>query len=289
MRTLRVAILIAAGCWFAVYAARAAQLDVPERVTAGAGASIRTSGRGEATLYVVGPGSAVKRAVKLGEEIRLSGDELQAAGRYQVVLRGGGAKESRVLWVVPAKVTSITFLARPSRLPVALSGGISGVVYAFDKYQNLVTDPQPVKFELSVAGAPAVTHTVMTKNGVAWTRADSSRKEGAAQFVASVGEVSERRVVQQVASDPCNLRMNAKRVKDAIEVTTAPIRDCSGNPVPDGTIVTFTALTPRGKTTVDARIKRGIASAQLPASERAVISVASGVVMGNEVRIGGGQ
>jgi hypothetical protein len=111
----------------------------------------------------------------------------------------------------------------------------------------------------------------------------------AAQFVASVGEVSERRVVQQVASDPCNLRMNAKRVKDAIEVTTAPIRDCSGNPVPDGTIVTFTALTPRGKTTVDARIKRGIASAQLPASERAVISVASGVVMGNEVRIGGGQ
>jgi hypothetical protein len=67
------------------------------------------------------------------------------------------------------------------------------------------------------------------------------------------------------------------------------MRDCAGNPVPDGTIVTFVAVGPKGRSTVDARVKRGIARAELPASERATISVAAGVVMGNEITVGGGQ
>ncbi|HEV8524956.1 MAG TPA: hypothetical protein VGQ71_10690 [Terriglobales bacterium] len=109
---------------------------------------------------------------------------------------------------------------------------------------------------------------------------DSARKEGAAQFVVSVDGTAERRVVQQV-SDPCNLRMRAQRTEKAILVETDPIRDCSGNPVPDGTIVTFTAMGQRGRSTVDARIKRGTARTELPLSDGALISVASGVVMGN--------
>jgi hypothetical protein len=40
---------------------------------------------------------------------------------------------------------------------------------------------------------------------------------------------------------------------------------------------------------VDARIRRGIAEAQLPASNDATISVASGVVVGNEIQWRGGQ
>ena len=94
---------------------------------------------------------------------------------------------------------------------------------------------------------------------------------------------STRRVVQEVASDPCNIRMRAQRNKSGILVQTDPIHDCAGNPVPDGTIVTFTATGPQGKSTVDARIKRGIAQAELPASDNATISVASGVVVGNEI------
>jgi hypothetical protein len=128
-----------------------------------------------------------------------------------------------------------------------------------------------------------------TRAGLAWVALDSSRKEGPAQFVASIGEVSERRVVRQVASDPCNLRIKAERSAKAIEVVTDPIRDCSGNPVPDGTIVTFTAVSPRGKSSVDARIKKGVAKAELPPLQDATISVASGVVMGNEIHVGGGR
>ena len=148
--------------------------------------------------------------------------------------------------------------------------------------------PQPVKFDLTVNGQ-TTSRTEMTKDGVAFIKLDSSKKEGPAQFVASSGSASIRRVVQQVASDPCSIRMTAQPDKNGIMVKTDPIHDCSGNPVPDGTIVTFTSTDAKGKSTVDARIKQGIAQAELPASSGASISVASGVVVGNEIQWRGGQ
>jgi len=285
MRKLIYATLMVFACWFAAEAARAADLKVPERVAAGEDVTIQTNGSGDATLYLFGPDSAVKRTIKLGQEVQIKGEEVQAAGQYTVVING----DSATFWVAPNKTARLSFLARPSRLPVAVSNGIGGVVYTFDNFHNLVTDSQPVKFELSVKDGGATNRTVQTKYGVAFTGFDSSRKEGPANFVASVGDVTEKRIVQQVAADPCNLRMRAERTKSGIEVSTDPIRDCSGNPVPDGTIVTFTATSPQGKSSVDARIKRGVAKAELPNLRNATISVASGVVMGNEIHVGGGE
>ena len=285
MRKLIYGFLIVFACWFAAEAARAADLDVAKRVAAGEGVSIQTHGSGDATLYLFGPAGAIKRAVKLGRAVQIKPDELLQAGQYTVILNG----QSATLWVTPNKTARLSFLARPSRLPVAVPNGIGGVVYTFDKFHNLVTDPQPVKFELSVKDGGTINRTVQSKDGVAFAGFDSSRKEGAAQFVARVGDVSETRVVQQVAADPCNLRMRAQRSKQGVQVVTDPIRDCSGNPVPDGTIVTFTAQTRQGKSSVDARIKRGVAKADFPDLENATISVASGVVMGNEIRVGGGE
>ena len=43
------------------------------------------------------------------------------------------------------------------------------------------------------------------------------------------------------------------------------------------------------QSTVDVPIKRGIATIDLPAHAGAKISVASGVVAGNEIRLGGSQ
>jgi hypothetical protein len=96
-------------------------------------------------------------------------------------------------------------------------------------------------------------------------------------------------VVQQVAAEACNLRMKAQPQGNAILVETEPIKDCSGNPVPDGTIVTFTETDASGISTVDARIKKDVARAELPASRSATINVASGVVLGNEIHWGDGQ
>jgi hypothetical protein len=257
----------------------AAELNVPATVTAGSGLSVRTSGSGEATLYLVGPGTAIKRKVQLGQTVELGADELQNAGRYVIALDGNSA----TFFVTAAPVHSIAFLARPSRVPADTPNVIAGTAFLFDDYQNLVLQPQPVKFELEVNGQTA-SRTETSKDGVAYTKLNSSKKEGPAQFVASSGSASVRRVVQEVAADPCSIHMSAQREQNGILVRTDPIRDCAGNPVPDGTIVTFTSTDAKGKSTVDARIKRGFAQAQLPASQGATISVASGVVVGNEIQ-----
>ena len=262
----------------------AANLSLPPAVTAGNGVTFTAPGSGEATLYVSGPGIAIKRKVQLGQ-VTLSADELKNAGRYIVAVEGVGYGS---FLVTADQVGSIAFLARPSRVPSDTRNVISGTAFLFDQYQNLVTTPQPVKFDLSVNGQ-SITRDETSKDGVAYTKLDSAKKEGPAQFVVTSGTVSVRRVVQEVASDPCNIRMNAQPTKEGILVSTEPIHDCAGNPVPDGTIVTFSSTDANGRSTVDARIKKGTAQAILPASAEATISVASGVVVGNEIHWRGGM
>jgi hypothetical protein len=264
--------------------AQAADLRLPPNITAGNGISIATSGSGGGTMYLFGPGTAIKRDVQLGQEVQLTADDLQNSGRYTVVV----GDDSATFFVAAGPVNSIAFLARPSRVPASTPNVISGTTFLFDRYQNLVLQPEPVKFALTVNGQ-TTSRTETTKGGVAFTKLDSSKKEGPASFVASSGNASIRRVIQQVASDPCSIRMTAQPDKNGILVRTEPIHDCSGNPVPDGTIVTFTSTESKGKSTVDARIKQGIAQAELPASPGASISVASGVVTGNEIQWRGGQ
>ncbi len=278
MRRLIQLVMIFAVCWFAEYVARAA--DLPQKATAGGDINLPASANG--TMYVFGPATAIKKDVKSGEGVRLT---LKNAGRYAVILNGSAT----AIDVVPGAPSEVAFLARPSRVPADRKQVISGTVFVFDQNKNLVLTPTRVKFDLSVGSGASQSHTVETKDGVAYIKMDSGRQAGAAQFVASVGEHSVRRVVQQTASDPCNLRMHAQADKNAVTVETDPVRDCAGNPVPDGTIVTFTAVDRDGRTTVDARIKKGIARAQLPPMQNATLSVASGVVIGNEVRWGGGM
>jgi hypothetical protein len=293
MRKLLYALLAIAACLLADAAARGQQLRVPERVPAGTALNLQTSGSGDATFFLIGPASASKRDVKLGEPIALRPEELRTAGRYAAILRSGGDSQSATFYVEPGQPTSVSFIARPSRVPTARPKVVAGVAFVFDDYKNLVLQPTNVSFELAVPDGPAAKRVEPTKNGIAWTELDSAKKAGAAQFTANVGSASVRRVVQQVASDPCNLRFHiqqgARQMKDTIVVETDPVRDCSGNPVPDGTIVTFTETESGSRSTVDARIKRGIARAELPNSPNAEITVASGVVAGNEMHWGGGR
>ncbi|MCU1331649.1 MAG: hypothetical protein JWM08_641, partial [Candidatus Angelobacter sp.] len=247
--------LVIALCWFAADCARAAELRVPQNAVAGQPLSIGTGGSG--TLYLVGPGQVIKKEFKSGGNVEIKGEELRSAGRWIAVVRGD-SNQSQVFWVKPGKPGKLNFLARPSRVPVARPNVISGVTFVFDQYQNLILDPTPVNFNLSVGGAGS-TRSVTSHEGVAWINSASAPKAGAAQFVATVGDTSVTRVVQQVAADPCerSFRMHvAGHAGNRTVVETDPIRDCSGNPVPDGTIVTFMQTDKTGKSTVDARIKK---------------------------------
>jgi hypothetical protein len=286
MRKLIYIGIVIAVCWFAADCARAAELHVPQNAVAGQSLSIGTSGSG--TLYLIGPGQVIKRDFKSDGNVEIKGEELRSAGRWIAALKGA-SNQSQVFWVKPGKPGKLNFLARPSRVPVARANVISGVTFVFDQYQNLISDPTPVNFNLSVGGAGS-SKSVTSREGVAWINSASAPKAGAAQFVASVDGTTVTRVVQQVAADPCERSFHmhvAGHDGNRLVVETDPIRDCSGNPVPDGTIVTFIQTDKSGKSTVDSRIKKGTARAELPASDNATITMAAGVVLGNELHVGG--
>ena len=261
-------------------------MNLPKQVEAGSALSIQTAGSGKAVLYIVGVGQVLRQEVQLGETASFAAGDLHNAGHYVAVLVGDSTADGAFDVTPASQVSNVSFLAKPSRLPVNLRAGISGAVYVFDAYWNLITTPTPVSFQLSGASGVTQTRTVVTRDGNAWTQMDSAAKEGAAEFVARVGDTSSTRVIQQVPGDPCGLRMSARASGQRIELQTDPLRDCSGNAVPDGTIVTFTEVYDGRQSTVDVPLKHGIAQAELPAYNGAKISAATGVVLGNEIHWG---
>jgi hypothetical protein len=264
-------------------------LRASEAPVAGNPGAIGTDGSGSATLYLVGPSSALKRDIELGKSISLSAKELHSAGRYLAIVCSSNCN-SVSFFVAPAKPASVTFLVHPSRAPVAQNDAVSGVALTFDEFHNLVLTPTAVQFQLSAKGSAPISRNAETRDGIAWFRTSSGKSAGPSQVTASVsGDIVARRIVQQVASDPCNLRIKGRKTAKGIVVETEPVRDCSGNPVPDGTVVTFTAKNGNETSSVDAPVKQDVARATILTKGPVVISAASGVAMGNEVRIGGGD
>jgi hypothetical protein len=266
--------------------AQTGALRVPASVEAGGQATIPTEGSGKGTFYLLGPSESIKQDITLGKEIQLNPDQLRSSGRYVAVVCDNSC-QSGVFFVAPAKTGILSLLVHPSRVPIGQPDAISAVVFPFDKFNNLVLEPVAVDFHMSLNNTEMMSRSMQTQHGVAWLRTASTGHAGAVQVVAQSGDVYARRVVQQVAAEACNLRLKLESSPKGIVAETETVRDCSGNPLPDGTIVTFKETGPKGMSTVDAPVKQGIARAQMDATGGAVISVASGVVMGNEVRVGG--
>lgn len=260
-------------------------LNVPESIAAGSAFTIQNAGSGEATLYIVGPGQVLKRKVQLGTPTYFPAGSVCNAGHYVVILAQGSGTSTRAFDVTPVSVpASVSFLAKPSRLPVGLHNGITGAAYVFDVYQNLIASPTPVSFELSSPSGAVQKQEVSTRAGAAWIEMDSTSQQGSSKFVAQAGDVSSTRIIRQVPGDPCDLKISAQPSGQELDLQTAPVRDCSGNAVPDGTIVTFTETYPGGQSTVDVPLKRDIAEVKMPAHNGATFSVASGVILGNQIR-----
>lgn len=267
----------------------AAEIHAPAQVTAGNPITIQTSGSGEATFYLVGQTVANKRTVQAGNDIKVDSLELERAGLYTAILCASDGCSSANFVVNPAAPNRLSFLVHPSRVPVDSPNRISAVAVVQDNFHNIVLKPEPVKFSVLPKDGQEVSATRNSENGISWVRLSSAKKEGAAKLGAEIGNANEVRVVQQVAAEACNLRIKSSRAKNGFLIETDPIKDCSGNSVPDGTVVSFTKVDSAGKANVDVPIKRGVAKVELPVEGRARVTVASGVVTGNELEIGGGQ
>jgi hypothetical protein len=266
--------------------ARAADLHLPATVEAGQAFSIPLPGSGPGTFYLVGPDHVGKRAVSLGSDLEIESSEVRAAGRYQLILCDS-ACTSATFEVKAAQPAHLSFFLHPSRVPVSTPNSIDGTAFVFDQYFNLVLTPAAVDFRITPASGAGFSRRVPTRRGVAWMRMDSTPHEGRVQVTAVSGNVQEARVVQQVAAEACALRVKAMPSGNMVTLETDPVRDCSGNALPDGTVVSFTKIDREGKSTVDTPIKKGVARIQLSVHGRAQISVACGVVEGNEVAFNG--
>lgn len=267
--------------------AAASDIHPPSQVTAGTSISIPTSGSGDATFYLIGPASATKSKVQAGSAIQVDSDQTENAGEYLAILCASDGCTSANFFVEAAAANKLSFLVHPSRVPVGRPDAISAVAFVRDNFENMVLKPELVTFSIMPKGEKAVSAQRPSENGIAWVRLTSAKKEGPTKLGASIGHADEIRVVQQVAADACNLRIKASRDKHGLLVETDPVHDCSGNAVPDGTIVSFTANDSGGKSTVDVPIKRGVAKVEMPLEGGAKITVASGVVTGNELEVAG--
>jgi hypothetical protein len=266
---------------------QSSSVRAPSNVVAGSSFSITTTGSGGGTFYLLGPNHVLKQALQLGQELQISGADIPASGWYQAIACDSGGCANTAFYVRPATPARLSFLLHPSRVPVSAANAINATALVFDRFQNTVLAPTPVEFHFSPAGAASYSRSQSTNRGIAWLQMGSSAKQGPLKIVASVGETAEPRVIQQVASEACGLRMTEASSARNVRVQTDPIRDCSGNPLPDGTIVSFTKIDRSGRSTVDTPIKKGIATAQFSVSGPARISLACGVVLGNEISVGG--
>jgi|SRR5580658_3411181 hypothetical protein len=267
--------------------AQAAELRVPAVVEAGQRFSIPVGGSGQATFYLVGPDHVVKRTVSLGSDLEIESGDVRAAGRYQLILCDSSSCNSASFEVAAAAPAHLSFFLRPSRVSVSTPGSIDATAFAFDQYFNLVLTPAAVDFRITPQSGAGFSRRAPTRDGVAWIRMDSTPHEGRVEVTAAAGKVEEARVIQQVAAEACGLRMKAVASGNDVTLETDPVRDCSGNALPDGTVVSFTKVDEAGKSTVDTPIKKGIARVHFSVHGRAQVSVACGVVLGNEVALNG--
>jgi hypothetical protein len=264
----------------------AAELRPPAKAVAGTAFTIETSASGGGMFYLIGPTHISKRKVELSNGISVQPDEVESAGRYVAIVCTGECT-SASFYVQAAAPARLAFLVHPSRVPVADANAMSAVALIFDHFQNLVLSPEKVTFSVRPRNAPVISASRQSERGIAWTSMTSGRKEGPVEIAAAVGKDDEVRVVQQIASEACNLRIKGEWISGKFLVETDPVRDCSGNNVPDGTVVSFTETDSAGKSTVDVPIKKGIAKVEMPVAGEAHITVASGVVTGNELNVAG--
>ena len=274
----------------AVYGAAAVEVHAPVTVQSGNGISIATQGSGSATFYLIGPGHVAKRQFQAGETVEIDAKELQYAGTYEALAcQGSDECASAKFYVSPGPGSDIVFLVHPSRVAVSQPQAISAVAVVLDHFQNLAVQPENVTFKAASKAATTSSSPQATRNGIVWTRLASGPNDGPVEISASIAKDSERRVVEQVAAEPCHLRASVTHKGDHLEMQTDPVRDCKGNLVRDGTIVTFTKIDKLGRSTVDAPIKKGVARTEMGFNGAATVTVASGVVVGNDIRIGGAQ
>jgi parallel beta-helix repeat protein len=196
------------------------------------------------------------------------------AGVATVTATVNSLSATALVTFTPGAPFTLTLTATPATLPVGNSSALTAT--ATDQYGNAVADGTVVSFTTDLGSVSPVTAT--TVGGVA-TATLSSTISGVATVTATVGSLSATALVTFTPGAPFTLTLTATPATLPVgnsSTLTATATDQYGNPVADGTVVSFTTdlgnVSPVTATTVG-----GVATATLSSTISGVATVTATV------------
>jgi len=190
-------------------------------------------------------------------------------GTARVVARYGNAlRDTAYVFFGESVPTTLTLSASPTVLLADNRSTSTIKATVSDAANNPVPDGTPVNFEI-VRGSGTLESIKLTQGGVATSTLTSGTRPDTVLVAARVGSLSDTVEVRYVVGPPAAVTVvadSASLPADGITSTRvrAFVKDAVGNPVADGTSVSFTAdlgdITSRGQT------RAGVAEAQFSSS-----------------------
>jgi subtilisin family serine protease/protocatechuate 3,4-dioxygenase beta subunit len=196
------------------------------------------------------------------------------AGLAKVTATVGLSSTTAQVTFTPGPPTNLSLIAAPSTLPVGNLSALTATVT--DQFGNPVVNGTAVSFTTNLGSASPVTR--VTTNGVA-TATLSSTLPGTAVVTATVGSLNATRLVTFTPGPPTNLSLAAAPSTlqvGNLSALTATVADQFGNPVANGTVVSFT--TNLGSVSPITRVTtNGVATATLSSTVAGLATVTATV------------
>jgi adhesin/invasin len=196
------------------------------------------------------------------------------AGLAKVTATVGLSSTTAQVTFTPGPPTNLSLIAAPSTLQVGNLSALTATVT--DQFGNPVVNGIVVSFTTNLGSASPVTR--VTTNGIA-TATLSSTLPGTAVVTATVGSLSATRPVTFTPGSPANLALVAAPSTlpvGNLSTLTATVADQFGNPVANGTVVSFT--TNLGSASPVTRVTtNGVATATLSSTVAGLATVTATV------------
>ncbi|MEI7771489.1 MAG: hypothetical protein WCI67_15970 [Chloroflexales bacterium] len=202
-------------------------------------------------------GARVYRGVFLAgrAEFRIPGADTQAAGFVTLRARAGAAAGDAKLTITPGPpVDPVVPLVGPRTIIADGAHWGTALAIPFDAYGNPVAEGTPVTFSLQRPGAQAETFSAPVTNMLAWRRVFSATRAGRTTITVSVGAARgpDASLIETpgwpapfaLSASPLGLPADGQQL---VTLRTQPVVDAYGNPMLDGTLVTFVAEVPGGQ------------------------------------------
>jgi adhesin/invasin len=203
------------------------------------------------------------------------------AGLAKVTATVGLSSTTAQVTFTPGPPTNLSLIAAPSTLQVGNLSALTAT--ATDQFGNPVVNGIVVSFTTNLGSASPVTR--VTTNGIA-TATLSSTLPGTAVVTATVGSLSATRLVTFTPGPPTNLSLAAAPSTlqvGNLSALTATVADQFGNPVVNGTVVSFT--TNLGSASPVTRVTtNGVATATLSSTVAGLATVTATVGSLNATR-----